>query len=75
MACVTHICTGIAYRMLTEKLPLPSFALLGKLHTGGIDAFKAAKILQERGALSEEIILMADEMYLQKASIRRMLYW
>ena len=54
--------------MLLEKFPLPSFSLLEKIQNGGVDSVKAAKALKEKGELSEEIILMADEMYLQKGT-------
>lgn len=57
-----------AYRMLLEKFPLPSFSLLEKLQKGAVDSVKAAKALKEKGDLSDEIILMADEMYLQKGT-------
>ena len=31
-----------------------------------MDAIKAAQLLREKDAISEDIVLMADEMYLQK---------
>ena len=54
-----------AYRLLLEQFPLPSFSLLSKLH-GGVDSVKAAKLLLEKKEISTDIILIADEMYLQK---------
>ena len=57
-----------AYRMLLEKFPLPSFSLLEKIQKGGVDSVKAAKALKEKSELSDEIILVADEMYLQKGT-------
>ena len=57
-----------AYRMLLEKFPLPSFSLLEKLKKGGIDSIQAANKLKENGDLCEDIILMVDEMYLQKGT-------
>ena len=57
-----------AYKMLLEKFPLPSFSLLQKLHKGGVGSIKAAKVLMEKGKLSSDIILMADEMFLQKGT-------
>ena len=56
------------YRLLQEKLPFPSFSLLSKLHKGGISSLAAAKILLEAGSVSSDVILMADEMYLQQST-------
>ena len=55
-----------AYKKLLEQFPLPSISLLNKIQRGGVDAIKAAKHLLEKGEISEDIILMFDEMYLQK---------
>ena len=57
-----------AYKQLLNKFPLPSISLLNKLHTGGVDAIKAAKYLKAKGKISRDVILMFDEMYLQKGS-------
>ena len=57
-----------AYQKLLKEFPLPSFSLLNKIMCGGIDSLKALKKLREVGKISNDIILMADEMYLQKAS-------
>ena len=57
-----------AYKRLLEKFPLPSFSLLQKLHKGGVDSIKAAKVLMEKVKLSSVIILMADEIFLQKGT-------
>ena len=57
-----------AYRVLLQQFPLPSFSLLNKLKQGGVDSIKALKLLREQGKISEDIVLMADEMYLQKSS-------
>ena len=48
--------------------PLPSFSTLAKIQKGGIDALKAVKILMEKGEISHDIVLMVDEMYLQKST-------
>ena len=56
------------YRMLQDQFPLPSFSLLQKLHKGGVNSIKAAKMLREEGSISSHIILMADEMYLKKST-------
>ena len=55
-----------AYRMLLEEFPLPSVSMLKKLQAGGIDALKAAKLLRESGAISDDVMLIFDEMYLMK---------
>ena len=39
-----------------------------KLSSGDIDSMKAAVLLKNEGILSEDIILMLDEMYLQKSN-------
>ena len=57
-----------AYKQLLETFPLPSLSLLTKLQHGGIDSMKAAKMLFGQGLISEDIILMTDEMYLQKGT-------
>ena len=38
-----------AYRLLLEKLPLPSFSTLEKLTKGGVNSLKPAKKLLEKG--------------------------
>ena len=53
---------------MLNEFPLPSFSLLKKLHSGGINSMKAASILLQEGSISSDIILMADEMYLQKGT-------
>ena len=57
-----------SYKLLLEKFPLPSMSLLNILQQGGVDAFKAVKLLREKGEISDDVILMADEMYLQKCT-------
>ena len=55
-----------AYRLMMEEFKLPSLALLRKITTGNIDTIKSAKMLKANGNISEDVILMLDEMYLQK---------
>ncbi len=56
-----------AYSLLLKEIPLlPSFSLLEKLHLGKVDAMKAAKILLDIGRISKDILMMFDEIYLQK---------
>ena len=57
-----------AYRLLLEKFPLPSFSLLSKIQRGGVDAIKSIQLLREKGEISRDVILMVDEMFLQKAA-------
>ena len=51
---------------MLETLPLPSISALRKLRKGNIDYMKAVKLLLETGQISKDIIMMVDEMYLQK---------
>ena len=38
-----------SYKLLLENFPLASISLLSILQQGGVDAFKAVKILREKG--------------------------
>ena len=38
--------------MLLEQLPLPSYSLLKRLASGGIDAIKVAKLMLENDTIS-----------------------
>ena len=55
-----------AYTLMMETLPLPAMSKLRKLRKGSVDALKAVKILLETGQISNDIIIIIDEMYLQK---------
>ena len=57
-----------SYKLLLEKFPFPSVSLLNKIQQGGIDSVKAITLLREKGEISDDIILMVDEMYNQKAT-------
>ena len=57
-----------SYKLLLEKFPLPSLSLLHKIQQGGVDALKAVKKLLNEGHISSDVILMVDEMYLQKGT-------
>ena len=57
-----------AYRMLLEKLPVPSFSLLKKIQRGGLDAIKAIQRLLQQNSVSKDCVLLVDEMYLRKIS-------
>ena len=56
------------YRQLLQHFPLPSFSLLKKLNSKGVHAMKAAEVLLHQDSISSDVILMADEMYLQKGA-------
>ena len=55
-----------AYKILLQHFPFPSFSLLSKLKSSNVDAIKAAQLLREKDTISDDIVLMADEMHLQK---------
>ena len=57
-----------SYKLLLEKLPLPSISLLKKLQKGDVDVLKCAEILLENGRICSDCVLMVDEMYLKKSS-------
>ena len=57
------------YTLLRGKFPFPSFTLLQKLQRGGwADFMNAAKVLLENGSISSDIVLMANEIYLQQGT-------
>ena len=56
-----------SYSLLIEDLPLPSFSLLKKLSQGGIAPMKALKLLLEKSKIDVDVILIIDEMYLQRS--------
>ena len=56
------------YKQLLGKFPLPSISLWNKIQQGGMNSIKALKILRQNGKILNDCILMADEMYLEKAT-------
>ena len=54
------------YRLLMKEFPFPSLSLLRKITEGQLDAVKSAKTLKSQGAISIDVVLMFDKMYLQK---------
>ena len=60
--------TSLQSYKLLEKFPLPSISTLHRIQAGGVDSLKAAKKLREKGNISSDVILMVDEMFLQKES-------
>ena len=67
-ALIQRYTSAAAYRVMLKEFPLPSFSLLYKVQHGGPDAMKTVKILHEAGTISTDVILMADEMYLQQST-------
>ena len=60
-------CTSLpAYKLLKEHFALLSLSLLTKLSKGGIEPLKAAKVLLDKDKISIFVVLLVDEMYLQK---------
>ena len=55
-----------SYKLLLDKFPLPSISLLNNIKEGNIDALKAARLLLENGSTSKDLVVLFDEMYLQK---------
>ena len=55
-----------SYKLLLDEFSLPSISLLNKIKEGNIDALKAAKLLLENSSISKDIVVLFDEMYLQK---------
>ena len=53
-------------KLLLDEFPLSSISLLNKIKEGNIDALKAAKLLLENRSISKDIVVLFDEMYLQK---------
>lgn len=56
-----------SYRMLLDEFPFPSLSLLSKISSGKIDAVKCARTLKDMGKISHDVVLLFDEMYLQKS--------
>ena len=54
------------YKLLQEEFKLPSISLLRRITSGKIDTMKTANVLRENGSISKDVILMFDEMLLQK---------
>ena len=45
---------------------MPSISILNKIQQGGVDSLKALKVSRGKGEISTDLILMVDEMFLQK---------
>ena len=55
-----------AYRLLVKHFPLPSVSLLKRLSHGGLEPLKAVKLLLNERKIDQDVVLLTDEMYLQK---------
>ena len=55
-----------AYKLLLEEFCFPSLSLLAKLRSGNLDTIKAAELLRHKKILSNNVVLITDEMYLKK---------
>ena len=55
-----------SYKLQLDEFPLPSISLLNTIKEGNIDTLKVAKLLLENCSISKEIVVLFDEIYLQK---------
>ena len=55
-----------AYRLLLDYFALPSISLLKKLSRGGVEPLKAIQVLLMEEKIDKDVVLLIDEMYLQK---------
>jgi hypothetical protein len=55
-----------SYKLLSTEFKLPSASFLRKMTSGTIDTLASAQLLKESGKISNDVILIFDEMYLQK---------
>ena len=49
-----------------KEFPFPSLSLLRIITEGQLDAVKCVKSLKSQGVKSQDVVLMFDEVYLQK---------
>ena len=55
-----------AFKLLLQYFPFPLLFFLVKPKFGNVDAIEVAKLLREAKSISNNVILISDEMYLQK---------
>ena len=55
-----------SYKLLQEEFNMPPVSLFKKLTHGTLDTVKAAKLLLQSGSTLQDVILLFNEMYLQK---------
>ena len=51
-----------AYKLLLEEFIMPSLSFLRKLTSGKVDAVTSLEALKENESISEDVILLFDEM-------------
>ena len=51
-----------------DQLPLPSLSLLRKLASEEVDSYKVVKVFLEKGSISEDYVLLINEMYFPKST-------
>ena len=66
-ALILRYTSSQAYSIILKKFPFPSFSLLKGLSHGDIAPLKALKLLLEQKKIDKDIVLLLDEMYLQKS--------
>ena len=54
------------YRLLMKEFPFLFLSLQKKITEGQLDAVKCVKSLKSQGVISEDVVLMFGEIYLQK---------
>ena len=55
-----------AYKLMMQEFKIPSLALLQKITAGKIDTMKSVKFLKDSGNISDDVILIFDEMFPDK---------
>ena len=55
-----------AHKLLLNTFPLPVISLLNEIQEGAVGTIKASNVLKEENNISEDCIMMIDEMYLPK---------
>ena len=65
-----------SYRMLQQEFSLPSLSHSRKITQGSIDSYKASKLLLDKGCISADVLLVFDNMFLEKGEdyVNRHLY-
>ena len=55
-----------AYKLMAKEFNLPCVSTLQKMVSGKLDVSAVAKALKESGSISTDVIVIFDEIYLQK---------
>ena len=61
-----HYTSLPAYQLLFKHFPLPLISLLKRLSQGGLEPLKAVQLLLNKRKMDKDIVIVTDEMYLQK---------